>query len=75
MPKAGHAEYMRRYRATVRPKREREAQKEGYRAGVKDCIDLMRVLFGERSLTGFAAAHAMEKTLGTLKFSELTSKT
>jgi hypothetical protein len=62
MPKAGHAEYMKRYRATVRPKRERAAYQEGIHEGVTRCVKLMQTLYGDNSLTGFTAAHAMTKT-------------
>lgn len=65
MSKPGHAEYMKRYRATVRPKRERAALQEGIAEGVTRCVLLLEKLYGEKSVTGFAAASAIRKTLLT----------
>lgn len=58
------AEYYRRYRATVKARNQRKAYQEGIAEGVDRCCKLMQTLYGERALTGFAAAHAISKTLG-----------
>jgi hypothetical protein len=56
-------EYYRRYRATVRPKKERAARTEGVAEGVQLCVKLLETLYGEKSVTGFQAASAIRKTL------------
>lgn len=58
-------EYHRKYRATVRPKRERAALQEGIAEGVTRCVLLLERLYGEKAVTGFAAASAIRKTLLT----------
>jgi hypothetical protein len=65
MPKPGHAEYMKRWRATTGPRKIRAARLEGVAEGVQRCIALMEKLYGEQSVTGFAAASAIRKTLLT----------
>jgi hypothetical protein len=65
--KEGHADYMRKWRATVGPRKIRAAYHEGIAEGVERACNLMRTLYGEQSLTGFAAAHAIAKTLMTIK--------
>jgi hypothetical protein len=67
MPKPGHAEYMKKWRAITKPRKERAAYQEGLMEGIERSCNLMRTLYGEKSLTGFAAAHAIAKTLGITK--------
>lgn len=63
MSKPGHAEYMKRWRATVGPRKMRAEYQRGLAEGIERACLLMRTLYGERTLTGHAAAHAIQKTL------------
>lgn len=42
MTKAERAQYMRGYRKTVEPLKERESRNEGFRAGVAACVKLVK---------------------------------
>lgn len=67
MAKLDHAAYMRRWRATVKPRKERAEYQRGLTEGIERASSLMRSLFGDRSLTGHDAASAINKTLGITK--------
>ena len=67
MPKPGHAEYMKKWRATVGPRKLRAEYQRGLAEGIERASGLMRSLFGDRSITGHDAASAINKTLGITK--------
>ena len=54
------AEYMREHRANSVTKREKEARVEGFRAGVEQCVVLLRKNYGERPMTGYQTARLLE---------------
>jgi hypothetical protein len=60
-------DYWKRYRATVKPRKERAEYQRGLAEGIERAGNLMRSLFGDRSITGHDAASAITKTLGITK--------
>lgn len=56
-------EYWRQYRATTKPRKMRAEYQRGLAEGIKRASNLMRTLFGDRSITGHDAASAITKTL------------
>ncbi len=64
MPKPGHAEYMQRYRATVKPMRERQARQQGVDEAMAQAYAFLREFIGERQVNGFEAAHMLRKRFG-----------
>jgi len=64
MTKAEQAEYMRKYRKTVKPMAEREARDEGFKAGVAACVRLIRERGADKALTGYQMARLLESVTG-----------
>ncbi len=66
MPKPSkqeQAEYMRNYRATVKPLSERKAENNGVRSGVDRCIRYLRESVGGKAITGYVAAMMIERAM------------
>ena len=59
--------YWKRYRATVKPLKERAEYQRGIAEGIERAAALMRTLYGDRSTTGHDAASAIQKTLSTAR--------
>jgi hypothetical protein len=63
MPKAGHAEYMQRWRKLQRERGARKAHQVGVQEGVEMACKFLRTIIGGRVVTGHEAAIAIEKAL------------
>jgi hypothetical protein len=62
MPSMPAAYYV-NYRKTAKARRERKAHQVGVQEGVAMCCKLLQTFIGEKSVSGFAAAHLISKTL------------
>ena len=67
------AEYYRNYRATVKPIKEREAQRDGFKAGVESCVETLRGV-GQRSMTGSQAALLLSRAMLGDDLSEIAAR-
>jgi len=54
--KKSRAEYYRDYRAQTKSVAERDAYKQGFKAGVDACIKFLREFGGDRAFTGYRYA-------------------
>jgi hypothetical protein len=65
MPKPGHAEYMRGWRA-LQKKRDAKKHQVGVNEGVAMCTKWLREIIGEREYSGFEMARMLTKTIAPL---------
>ena len=68
------AEYHRERRRTIKPMNEREAQQEGFEAGVAACVAFLRQTLGDRAATGYQAAQLIDGGVRGVASGDLASR-
>lgn len=72
--KSSRADYMRQYRAVMKPLSERSARQEGFDAGVRACAKFIRDFVGDRAFSGYRVALWMEKGVVSEDTPELAAR-